>query len=284
MRRLRPIILCGGSGARLRPVSSVQRPKQFLKLKKNDRTMLQETALRFKDDAPPIVVTAQQYADEVRMQLEAVGLSDAIILAEPLPRNTAPAIGLALYYMQLNNLQDEDVIVLPSDHLINNPNQFRLNVLDAQNAAANSIVLFGVEPKSSNTQYGYIEVADNACVASDAKVCAVSAFKEKPNKIVAASYLRSGRHYWNSGIFLMGYEVALAAYREFAPALWYQIQNVNPLEITHTDYEPIVEKAFDRLILEYAPNIVMRKCTVKWADIGNWPVFIRHIFGFRLFQ
>ncbi|MEC7576751.1 MAG: sugar phosphate nucleotidyltransferase, partial [Pseudomonadota bacterium] len=78
MRRLRPIILCGGSGARLRPVSSVQRPKQFLKLKKNDRTMLQETALRFKDDAPPIVVTAQQYADEVRMQLEAVGLSDAI--------------------------------------------------------------------------------------------------------------------------------------------------------------------------------------------------------------
>ena len=281
MRKLRPIILCGGVGARLKPVSSLERPKQFLRLKKGGQTMLQDTALRFKDDLPPIVVTAQQYADAVRAQMDDIGLKDAIILAEPLGRNTAPAIALALHYMQRNGLQDEDMLVLPCDHMFGDTHSFRAHVKAAQNAAADHIVLFGIKPKSPQTQYGYIEVADND--AGDRAVLDVAAFKEKPNKTLARKYMRSGHHFWNSGIFLMSVPVAMAAYNEYAPALWYQIECLDPTQIAANEYEPIVKKAFDRLILEYAPNIVMRRCDLAWADIGNWSEFIRFIFRFHLF-
>ena len=280
MSNIVPVILCGGSGARLRPISSLDRPKQFLRFRKSGLTLFQDTVKRFETYDRPLIVTAAQYRDEIAQQLKEINIDPLAVISEPASCNTGPAIALALHYLQRNNIKDKHMLVLPCDHILDDAMGFRHLVEKAKDVAVKNIVLFGIKPKKPMTQYGYIEAPGEGANGP----VAVSSFKEKPNGEVAQSYLDAGHYYWNSGIFLMGYYAALEAFREHAPALWYQIQNLDPMNLQAEQYKNIGSKAFDRIILEYAQNIYMQHCDVNWADIGSWSVFLKYIYRFHIFK
>lgn len=275
-----PVILCGGAGRRLHPLSRLNRPKQFFRLKGKGHTLFQDTVLRYQNFAAPIIVTADHYKQDVSVQLKAINVEPLVILSEPLARNTGPAIAMALNYLQTENIKDHQLLILPCDHIVDDVSTFHGAIQNAQNAAKDHLVLFGIEPRLASPHFGYIQVDEQ----SNDSPLEVLSFKEKPRVSLAESYLEQGGYYWNSGVFLMGYYVALEAYREYAPALWYQMQNIDPLNVQEQQYRALEARGFDKLILEYASNIKMQHCDMFWADIGSWPMFIKHISRFHLFK
>jgi mannose-1-phosphate guanylyltransferase len=281
-----PIILCGGSGHRLRPISTPARPKQFFKLRKNGLTLFQDTVQRAAAFAAPIIVTSAVYKDIVATQLRDIGVKPQAIIAEPVSCNTGPAIGLALHYLQREKMTDHSLLVLPCDHLMDDFDGFVPLVMGNIDSAVDHIILFGITPRNAQTAYGYIEVEDKCEGPAEdhAGLHSVASFTEKPNKAVAKAYVASGRHYWNSGIFLISFHAAVDAFREYAPAMWFQIQNLDPLAVDRAEYEAVANRAFDRLILECAQNIRMQHSHVHWADIGSWRMFLRYIHKFHIFK
>jgi mannose-1-phosphate guanylyltransferase/mannose-6-phosphate isomerase len=280
-----PIILCGGAGRRLRPLSTPARPKQFFKLRKNGLTLFQDTMQRASVFTAPIIVTSAAYKDIVAAQLRDIGVKPRAIIAEPVSCNTGPAIGLALHYLQRQDITDHGLIVLPCDHLMDDFSAFVPLVEQNEASAQNHIILFGITPRSAQSAYGYIEIEETvANIEGHAGLHVVASFTEKPSKERAGEYITTGRYYWNSGIFLMSYAAALEAFREYAPAMWYQIQNLDPLAVDRAGYEAISNRAFDRLILECAQNIRMQHSNVHWADIGSWRMFLRYIHRFHIFK
>lgn len=284
MSEIIPIILCGGAGRRLAPLSSPARPKQFFTLKKNGLTLFQDTVRRAACFAAPIIVTAQGYKDIVAAQLQQIDVKPQAIIAEPLSCNTGPAIALALRYLQMRKMHEGSLLVLPCDHVMDDFTAFAPLVAQNEDIAQKHIVLFGITPVRAQTEYGYIEIAMEGGEENKTGLHEVASFTEKPRKALARSYVQSGRHYWNSGIFLMGYNVAVDAYREYAPAMWFQIQNLDPLSIDRAGYEAVANRGFDRLILECAQDIRMQHSDVHWADIGSWRMFLRNIFKFHIFK
>jgi len=286
-KKITPVILCGGSGRRLWPLSRSVRPKQFLRLRKTGLTLFQETVKRCIDFEPPIIVTSVLYKGAVEAQLKQIQVQDAVIIAEPVPSNTGPAIAIALHHLQRLNRHDASLLVLPCDHLIDDQAEdFSTLVKGAYEASKDHIVLFGVKPSSALTQYGYIETAPSEGSDESARsdVVPVLSFKEKPNLSLAESYLMADNYYWNSGIFLMKFDVAVRAYREYAPALWYQVQNLDPNALHVDQYKNILKGPFDRLILEYAQNVMMQHTALQWTDIGSWKVFMKHWPKFQIFN
>ena len=197
-----PVILSGGSGTRLWPLSRQQYPKQFLSLLGNN-SMFQETLLRLKgvnNLSDPVVVCNDNHRFLVAEQLNQIGINNAAIILEPVGRNTAPAITAAL--MQIINdidKQDSIMLVLSADHEIKNTNEFQKAINIAKiHASKGRLVTFGIVPNSANTGFGYINFSEEA--NSDAYE--VKKFVEKPNQKTAKSYLRDGFYLWNSGMFM----------------------------------------------------------------------------------
>ena len=268
---LHAIILAGGVGARLWPMSREFYPKQFHKFN-GEYTLLQETMLRVNGAVPYsniIIVTNDTHAMQIRTQSAQISGEESItILQEPAGKNTAPAIALGLFYLQRENRGNEIVVVLPSDHVIRNREAFnRLLRLGEKAAEDNYLVTFGIKPDRPETGYGYIKKRDEMIGEGIYKV---DKFVEKPDKVTAQQYLEAGDYFWNSGIFMFKVSTILEEYRRLLPGIYEEMQAIdfeNNLEKIYASLESV---SIDYGIMEKSDRVAVIPADMGWVDIGSW--------------
>lgn len=269
-----PVILAGGTGSRLWPLSRALYPKQFHALF-SEHSLLQETLLRAArvTEAKPIIVCNEEHRFLVAEQCRAIGVAWDRIILEPEGRNTAPAIGLAA----LAAPADATLLVLPSDHLIQDQAGFAAAVNEAVTAAGQGgLVTFGVQPDRPETGYGYIRAAGDGAGARP-----VQAFVEKPDAQTAESYLASGDYFWNSGMFVLNADAYLAALDQFAPAM------SDPLRASHESgavdldfFRPgeqfldCPSDSIDYAVMEKTEDAWMVPASFDWSDVGSWAAIL----------
>lgn len=268
-----PVILSGGAGARLWPVSEPSRPKQFHALV-GTATMLQMTAARVTDARlfqPPVVVAAEAQADLVETQLSAVGVRPGLLLLEPVGRNTAAALALAA----LASPPDALLLALPSDHVIQNEANFRAAVrAGAGSAAAGRLVAFGAEPSRPETGYGYIEVGARL----EDSVFRIDAFREKPDRALAQAYVAGGRHVWNCGMLLFRASALIAALETHAPDILSAVREAfraakpmgHRLTPDRRRFATVRADSIDYAVLEKHESCAVVRSEMGWSDVGSW--------------
>ena len=271
-----PVIMAGGSGTRLWPLSRALYPKQFLKLT-GSHTMLQETIGRLKtlDMAPPVTICNEEHRFIVAEQLRAIGEVGTIIL-EPQGRNTAPAIALAANTISRKNEGTDDLLlVLAADHVIRDEAAFIKAVEEALPLAEQGkLVTFGVVPQSAHTGYGYIRRGD----ALSGGGFAVKEFVEKPDRKVAEGYLESGKYYWNSGMFLFKASRYLDELSKHRPDIAIACEESLKGDCPDLDFTRVIEKEFikcpdesiDYAVMEKTSDAVVVPLDAGWNDIGSW--------------
>jgi mannose-1-phosphate guanylyltransferase/mannose-1-phosphate guanylyltransferase/mannose-6-phosphate isomerase len=256
-RRITPVILSGGSGMRLWPLSREDRLKQFLALS-GERSLIQETALRVADEvlfAPPVVVAGEAQGPEIEAQLAAAGFARVRLLVEPAARNTAPAVALAAFAAAPDDL----LLVLPSDHFIADAASFRAHVAAARAAAGEGwLVTFGMTPDRAETGYGYIAPGEDI----GGGLRRVAAFVEKPDRATAEAWLAAGSHLWNSGIFLLRAGAFLAALEAHAPAVH--------AAVAAGDLAASPSVSIDVAVMEKHDRVAVRPAAFGWSDVGSW--------------
>lgn len=274
--KIRSVILSGGMGSRLWPLSRESYPKQFLPLV-NEQTLLQETALRASSvdsDTKPLVVCSEQHRFIMAAQLQAIGFTPEKILLEPMGRNTAPAIALAAFYQQTVD-PDTALLVMPSDHVIIDESLFKAAVSEAWLCAVNGyLVTFGIKPTSPEVGYGYIQCGENL----QGHAFKVSHFIEKPSLDKAKGFLQSRDYYWNSGIFLFTAKHYLAALQQCATDLYEACQIAYSMRAQSEDFmrfdadlfAKIPAISIDYAVMEKAENLAMVGYEGRWSDIGSW--------------
>jgi mannose-1-phosphate guanylyltransferase/mannose-6-phosphate isomerase len=269
-----PVILSGGSGTRLWPLSTPERPKQFLPLV-GDRSMFAETLARVADRsrfAAPVIVCGAGHVDHVAADLAALGVTDATILVEPTGRNTAPAIALAA----LAAAPDACLLVMPSDHAMARPAAF-LDALDIGHplVASGHLATFGIEPASPETGYGYLAAGEPL---GDGGARAVSRFVEKPAREAAQAMLDSGGHYWNAGIFLMRADAYLGALALHAPeidqacrkAMSSASADTGVIRPDAAQFAACPSDSIDYAVMEKAEGVIVVPVDPGWSDVGSW--------------
>lgn len=275
METIVPIILAGGSGKRLWPLSTQDYPKQFHCLF-NSHSLLQSTLTRIHALSPhcdPLIVTNTHYRFIVAEQLQTLKLP-AKILLEPKQFNTAAAITLAVLYA-LSEHSDPMFLVCPSDHQIGDTAQFAALISAAVSAAARGkLVTFGVVPTEPATDYGYIQKGPSL---ADSSAFEVHEFVEKPSKNLAEEYVDSGRYFWNSGIFLFQASVFLKELQQYAPDVLHACQQamahvVSERDFVHFDHMPETcpSLSIDRAVFEKTKQAIVMPFTGDWHDLGTW--------------
>ncbi|WP_133478164.1 mannose-1-phosphate guanylyltransferase/mannose-6-phosphate isomerase [Cognatilysobacter segetis] len=273
---LHPVVLSGGSGTRLWPLSRQNQPKQFLALV-GDRSLYQETLLRasrLPGAAAPVTVCADDHRFMVGEQLQAVGLGNGGILLEPAARNTAPAIALAASHLAARD-PDALMLVLPADHLIEDESAFRDAVAHAVGLAdAGWLVTFGIRPDYAETGYGYILRG----APLDGAGFAVERFVEKPDLATAGAYLEHGGYSWNSGMFLFRATRYLEELERHAPAIAAAAREAYASAQADLDFIRIDAEAFargpsdsiDYAVMEKTDRAAVVPVSCGWSDIGSW--------------
>ncbi|MFC7335223.1 mannose-1-phosphate guanylyltransferase/mannose-6-phosphate isomerase [Rhodocista pekingensis] len=277
-KQIQPVLLSGGTGSRLWPMSRERFPKQLLALS-GKRTMIQETALRVGDARgfrSPIVVCNQEHRFSVGEQLQAVGIEPAAIVLEPVGRNTAAAAAIAAR-LAAHDDPDALLLLLPADHVVQDRAAFGRAVEQAARAAAAGfLVTFGVRPTSPETGYGYIKAG--AALDGIAGVQRVARFTEKPSLAVAEAFVAGGEHLWNSGMFLFRAGTFLEELERHAPAVLAATDAALAAATRDLDFLRLDPEAFGRspnLSIDYA---VMEKtdraavvpADLGWTDVGSW--------------
>lgn len=273
MNPIVPVILSGGSGTRLWPLSRESYPKQFLPLV-GERSMLQATWLRVAALAaqPPIVVANEEHRFVAAEQLQQLDVRAQAMLLEPIGRNTAPAIAVAALEATRNG-GDALLLVLPSDHVIADEAKFRETVqLAAPAADAGKLVTFGIVPTGPETGYGYIKA-----VAGDS-VRAVERFVEKPDLATASEYVASGQYYWNSGMFLFKASRYLQELERLNPAMlagsrraWEQAKRDSDFTRLDRDlFSAVASDSIDYAVMEKTQDAVVVPLDAGWNDVGSW--------------
>jgi len=274
-----PVIMAGGSGTRLWPLSRGNYPKQFLALT-GDTTMLQQTLLRLKGLAhqAPLLICNEDHRFIAAEQVRQLGVAGASILLEPVGRNTAPAIALAALQAIATN-PDAVLLVLAADHVIEDEAAFRAAVQQAQPlAASGKLVTFGIVPTAAETGYGYIRRGVSAGSAYQ-----VDAFVEKPNLATAEQYLASGEYYWNSGMFMFRADRYLALLGQYQPAMLSACQaamaEVSPdldfIRVKKAAFEACPDNSIDYAIMEplsrdEPQSVVVVPLAAGWNDVGGF--------------
>ncbi|HTI15139.1 MAG TPA: mannose-1-phosphate guanylyltransferase [Dictyobacter sp.] len=277
VKHLNAVILAGGSGTRLWPLSTPAFPKQFLPLP-SGQSMIQETLARV---APLIttdqawVVTGRNMADLVQEHLPI--LSSHHILREPMGRNSAPAIA---WIAETISRKDPDAIMatFSADAVIGHVDRLRQTLrLGYELAEQGKLVTIGIQPTTPETGYGYIRFADEFSAAYDYTAFQVDRFVEKPNLETARSYLADGHYVWNAGIFIWSVKAILAEFREHLPELSQQIRvlvdaaNTTHAQVTLEEIWPTLQSiSIDYGILEKTKNLVVIPADLSWNDVGNW--------------
>lgn len=270
-----PVIMAGGSGTRLWPVSRENYPKQFCALV-GETTMLQRTVQRLDglDCASPLVVCNEEHRFLAAEQLRLAGVEDAPILLEPVARNTAPAIALAAL-MAMQGGEDPLLLAMPADHLIADVATFQAAVGKAAPLARQGrLVTFGIVPRSAETGFGYIRRGEKAGTAG----FRVAGFEEKPDLETARAYLDAGDCYWNSGMFLFGAGVYLKALSQHAPAILKACEKAMAAASSDALFVRPDRAAFtacpsdsvDYAVMEKTDDAVVVPLDAGWNDIGSW--------------
>jgi mannose-1-phosphate guanylyltransferase/mannose-6-phosphate isomerase len=282
---LHAVILAGGGGTRLWPLSRANYPKQFLKLLGN-HTLLQQTVLRLDGSIPPErlwVVTGREQAPVVRAQLAALpNLGRAQVVSEPVPKNTAAAIGVAAVYLRQQD-PEAVMVVLPADHWIEREKVFVALLHDAAALAQQgALVTLGVVPDRPETGYGYIRrgaplTAGSTSLPAGQSAYRVEQFVEKPNESTARHYLTSGAYYWNAGIFLWRATTILEEIAACVPALYEGLEEISRHltddkagEILAAVYPSLEAVSIDYGVLEKCSRLVVVPADIGWSDLGEW--------------
>ncbi|MDH5824014.1 mannose-1-phosphate guanylyltransferase/mannose-6-phosphate isomerase [Luteimonas sp. RD2P54] len=273
MSELQVVLLSGGSGTRLWPLSREAYPKQFLPLA-GEATMLQDTWLRVRElsAAPPVVVANEEHRFLAAEQLRQVGVEGAAIVLEPAGRNTAPAIAAAALQATAGGA-DPLLLVLPSDHVVRDAAAFRSAVREAIPAAqGGALVTFGIVAATPETGFGYIQAAPGAGVR------AVLRFVEKPDAATARGYVDSGDYYWNSGMFLFRASRYLEELGRFNPDIVEAVRRASEGASRDGDFVRLEREAFaaspadsiDYAVMERTDRAMVLAVEIGWNDVGSW--------------
>ena len=276
------VIMAGGIGSRLWPLSTPERPKQFIDILGVGKTLIQLTVERFLPVCAPDkfwVVTSEKYVDIVREQLPDIPLEQ--ILAEPEPRNTAPCIAYACWKIA-QRYPIANIVVTPADALVLKTAEFAEVIRKALAATdgTDAIVTVGIAPTRPETGYGYIFATD----AVKGEVVKVSAFKEKPDPVTAEEYLHDGHYFWNAGIFVWNVRTITRQLRAYAPQIADVMDTIAPA--LYTDAETSVLRKFfptcDKISIDYAVmeksrNIHVIAEDLGWSDLGSWGSVKTHV-------
>ncbi|THF66820.1 mannose-1-phosphate guanylyltransferase/mannose-6-phosphate isomerase [Pseudothauera nasutitermitis] len=287
--KVQPVILCGGAGTRLWPMSRDQHPKQLLSLL-GERTLLQATVGRVEPlgallevERSPIVVCNEAYRFITAEQLRQAGVPQPTILLEPAGRNTAPALTLAALQVE-RQAEDALLLVMPADHLIDDSAAFADAVLRAAEcAAAGAVLTFGIRPRRAETGYGYLQVERDD--GGSGVPLPVLAFVEKPDAPTAERYMEDGSYLWNSGIFLLRASVWLRAMERFAPDILAQCRKAIDAAQADMDFIRVASDVFTACRSESIDYAVMERLSgdaesgidiavvpmeAGWSDVGTW--------------
>lgn len=271
-RRIIPVILSGGSGTRLWPLSTPAEPKQFHAIA-TERSLIQETALRLSGEgfAPPIVIGSAAHEALIARHLSDVGVEPAEIVLEPVGRNTAAAAVVAA--AAASRLDPSALVLLaPADHRIEDVAGFRAAVQRAAERVPDRITTFGITPTGPETGYGYIQAG--AALAEG--VFEVRAFKEKPQRAVAEAYLAQGGYSWNAGIFLFAPDVLLAEFghephlRDAAREAYADAARDGAIVRLGEGFAAVPAQPIDIAVMEKTRRGAVAPCAVGWADVGAW--------------
>lgn len=271
---LYPVILSGGAGTRLWPLSNGNHPKQFLPLV-SENTMIQETLLRLSgiEHSEPVVVCNESHRFIVAEQMNQIGIKNPKIILEPIAKNTAPAIAAACYSV-LQKDKDSIVIVLPSDHVIKDKNVFQVAVKKAISEAEKGfLVTFGIVPTEPNTGYGYIKTG-----SEENGSFALERFVEKPNLEKAKEYLADGNYSWNSGMFVFKASRFLEELKSFEAEMFeLSVKSVETAKIdsdfvrlNKEFFEQIKGNSIDYAVMEKTKHGRVVKLDAGWNDVGSW--------------
>jgi len=274
--KILPIILAGGSGSRLWPLSRENYPKQYLNLVGN-LTIFQETIKRIQELAEienPIIICNENHRFIVADQCQQINIHNPTIILEPIGRNTAPAITSAALHAE-NFPEDTLLLVLSSDHYIDDKNKF----IEAINIAIDpalkgKMVTFGISPTSPNTGYGYIKIKEK----SHNGAFIVENFVEKPDQKLAESYIRDESYFWNSGIFLFRRDTFLTEIEKYSPlvleavkkSVHKSIKDLDFIRLGVEDFESSQSISVDCAVMEKSDNLILIPLDTYWSDLGTW--------------
>ena len=275
-----PVILSGGAGSRLWPVSREAYPKPFIRLA-DGKTLLQKTferAASIDGVDSVLTVTNREYYFLTRDEYQKCGRTHRqLFLLEPCGRNTAPAVAMAAFYAAATWGNDAQMLVLPADHLIEDEPSFRAAVQDARELARNgTLVTFGIVPLRPETGYGYIECGPAAACKGSYRV---KRFVEKPSSEVATQFMSSGRFLWNSGMFCFGAQAFLEALKECSPELyskaagcWDETDKREPEKISlhPNEFAKLNDISIDYAVMEKHRDVAVVRAEFPWNDIGSW--------------
>ncbi|MCP9806088.1 mannose-1-phosphate guanylyltransferase/mannose-6-phosphate isomerase [Cyanobium sp. T1B-Tous] len=280
MTSLVPVILCGGTGTRLWPLSRASYPKQYWALAgRGEDTLLQQTQQRLEGLpglAPPLLICNEDHRFIVAEQMRQIGVEPAAILLEPIGRNTAPAVAVAALQATAQG-NDPLLLVLAADHVIRDAAAFRATVIAGAAAAeAGQLVTFGIVPTAPETGYGYIEAAQ-ALAAASAPV-PIARFVEKPDRATAEAFLATGRFTWNSGMFLFKASAILAELERLAPevvsacraALEQDSADLDFLRLEREAFAGCPNVALDVAVMERTDRGAVLPLEAGWSDVGSW--------------
>lgn len=280
MSKLFPVLLAGGAGTRLWPLSRESYPKQFSNLVGN-KTLFQQSALRLTSSniiefRPHITVTNSDFRFIVGEQLQAVGIDPGSILIEPQAKNTAPAI-LAASLHAMEHEPGARLLIGPSDHIIPDCAEFHSAILKGmEEVEKGKLVTFGITPTHPETGYGYLKLSGEIEIASD--VAVVSEFVEKPKLDSAKNMLQSGNYLWNAGIFLFRAKDIVSAFEKFDPVTLNLVKtsikeaevDLGFLRLEAKSWSKLDPESIDYAIMEKANNLVAIRYASKWSDLGGW--------------
>ena len=270
------VILAGGKGRRLWPVSRQDMPKQFVDFFGTGRTQLQQTFDRFAKVMPKeniLVCTTKAYEPIVKEQLP--DLPERNMLIEPVNRNTAPSVAWANMRIKRKN-PDANIVITPSDQLVQNEESFMRSLETGLGYVTENEVLLaiGVRPTRPEPGYGYIQMGDMSCKP---EVYRVKSFTEKPERQFAKMFMESGEFYWNTGIFIVNSRYLTKSFEEIFPSVLRNLKFENPnysyeeeLQYVADNYPRYPNLSIDYAILEHSHHVFMMKCNFGWADLGTW--------------
>ena len=271
-----PVILSGGSGTRLWPLSRAMRPKQLLSMVSN-QTMIQDTVTRLagvSDIADPIIVCNEEHRFTIAEQMREINIIPSAIILEPFGKNTAPAVAISALQAQKND-KDPVLLILPADHVIENQSAFHSAVDKGYQAAlSGKLVTFGIIPNAPETGYGYIKAGSQL----DDDVFSVSKFVEKPDEPTAQSYLDEGSYYWNSGMFMFKASVYLKEleasngemYKYSQDSLTAATVDIDFIRLESNIFAKCPADSIDYAVMEKTSSAAVIPVDMQWNDIGSW--------------
>ncbi len=273
------VIMAGGIGSRFWPMSTSEKPKQFIDVLGVGRTLLQLTLDRFEGICEPgnvWVVTNSKYADIVHEQLPEIPVEN--ILCEPCRRNTAPCIAYVSWRIKKRDPK-ANVVVTPSDHLVTNAVEFRrvVNKCLEFTGETDAIITLGMKPTRPETGFGYIQADLTTSSARNKEIFRVDSFREKPDAETAAKYIKSKSYFWNAGIFIWNVSTIVNAFRVYMPAMSKIFENLLPVYETEAEqaaidlrYPECENISVDYAIMERASEIFVCPADFGWSDLGTW--------------